>query len=60
MDLAQAMLGSWVNRVDELADEFKAAQPFPMVVLDGFVTDEVAEGLVAEFPSVEGMARTND
>ena len=60
MDLAEAMLGSWVNRVDELADEFKAAQPFPMVVLDGFVTDEVAEGLVAEFPSVEGMARTND
>jgi hypothetical protein len=60
MDLAETMLGSWVNRVDELAGEFKSAQPFPMVVLDGFVTDELANGLVAEFPSIEGMARTND
>jgi hypothetical protein len=60
MSLAEDMLGSWVTRVDELAVEFKDAQPFPLVVLDGFVTDEVAEGLVAEFPSVGEMARSND
>jgi hypothetical protein len=60
MALTDEMLGPWVNRVDELADEFKAAEPFPLVVLDGFLTEEAADGLVAEFPSVEGMARTND
>lgn len=60
MALTDEMLGSWVNRVDELADEFKTAEPFPLVVLDGFVTGEVADALIAEFPSVEGMARTND
>jgi Rps23 Pro-64 3,4-dihydroxylase Tpa1-like proline 4-hydroxylase len=60
MALTDEMLGPWVNRVDELADEFKTAEPFPLVVLDPFLKEEVAEGLVAEFPSVEGMARTND
>jgi 2OG-Fe(II) oxygenase superfamily len=60
MALTDEMLGSWVSRVDELAGEFKSAQPFPLVVLEGFVTDEVADGLLAEFPSAEGMARTND
>jgi hypothetical protein len=51
------MLGSWTGRVDELAGEFSSAQPFPLVVLDGFVADEVAEGLLAEFPSIDDMAR---
>jgi hypothetical protein len=60
MGLTDEMLGPWVKRVDELATEFKEAQPFPMVVLDGFVTDEVAEALVAEFPAVDAMARSND
>jgi hypothetical protein len=54
------MLGPWVDRVDELAGDFQTAKPFPLVVLDGFLNEAAAEGLVAEFPSVEGMARTND
>jgi hypothetical protein len=54
------MLGSWTGRVDELAAEFSSAQPFPLVVLDGFVTDDVAEGLLAEFPPIDDMARSND
>lgn len=54
------MLGSWINNVDELANEFKSAEPFPLVILDGFLADDVAEALIAEFPSVEAMARTND
>jgi hypothetical protein len=60
MDLAENMLGSWVDRVDELAAEFSSAKPFPVLVLDGFVTDEVAEGLLAEFPAIDAMARSND
>jgi hypothetical protein len=36
------MLGSWAGRVDELTAEFSSAQPFPLVVLDGFVADDVA------------------
>jgi hypothetical protein len=54
------MLGSWAERVDELAADFKAAEPFPMVVIDGFVTDDVAEALVSEFPPVDAMGRSND
>jgi hypothetical protein len=60
MTLVQDMLGSWTSKVDELAAEFKAAEPFPLVVVDGFVTGKVAEGLVAEFPAVDQMTRSND
>jgi hypothetical protein len=60
VDLTESMLGPWIHRVDELAAEFAAAEPFPALVLDGFVTDEVAEGLVAEFPAIDAMARSND
>ncbi|HUY46285.1 MAG TPA: 2OG-Fe(II) oxygenase [Streptosporangiaceae bacterium] len=60
MELAENMLGSWVHSVDELAVEFSAAQPFPLVVLDGFLTDDAAEGLLAEFPSIDAMTRSND
>jgi hypothetical protein len=60
MQLVENMLGSWVDRVDELAAEFSSAKPFPVLVLDGFVTDEVAEGLLAEFPAIDAMARSND
>jgi len=58
--LTDEMLGPWIDRADELAGEFQTAKPFPLVVLDGFLNEAAAGGLVAEFPSVEGMARTND
>jgi hypothetical protein len=54
------MLGSWAEHTAELAADFKGAEPFPMVVIDGFVTDDAAEALVAEFPPVDGMTRSND
>jgi hypothetical protein len=60
MDVAEKILGPWVHEVDNLAVEFSAGQPFPLVVLDDFVADTVAEGLLAEFPSIDGMARSND
>jgi hypothetical protein len=60
MSLVDEMLGPWAQNVDELAAEFSAAKPFPVLVLDGFVTDEVADGLIAEFPPIDAMARSND
>jgi hypothetical protein len=56
----EQVLGSWIHDVDALAAEFRSAQPFPVVVLDGFVADDVAAGLLAEFPSIEAMSRSND
>jgi 2OG-Fe(II) oxygenase superfamily len=55
-----AMLGSWVDRSDELGEEFRTAQPFPMLVIDDFLEAGVADGLLSEFPAIERMPRSND
>jgi Rps23 Pro-64 3,4-dihydroxylase Tpa1-like proline 4-hydroxylase len=60
VELTETVLGSWTCRLDELSNEFAAGDPFPLVVLDGFVREEIAEGLLAEFPSIDGMARSHD
>ena len=54
------MLGSWVERIPALAEEYRSAKPFPLLVIDGFVDDETAEGLLAEFPNVDDMPHSND
>jgi 2OG-Fe(II) oxygenase superfamily len=56
----EKIFGSWLHDVDRLAADFSSARPFPVVVLDGFVADDVAAELLAEFPSIDGMARSND
>ena len=38
----------------ELATEFQAAKPFPNVVIDNFLADEVAQAVAAEFPEYNG------
>ncbi|HUJ63936.1 MAG TPA: 2OG-Fe(II) oxygenase [Acidimicrobiales bacterium] len=58
--MAETVLGSWTSRVDQLSSEFAAGDPFPLVVVEGFVTDNVAEGLLTEFPPIDGMARSHD
>ncbi len=50
------MLGPWSKDVPALAEEFKNGSPFPLVVIDGFLDEDFASQLVAEFPSVEEMA----
>jgi 2OG-Fe(II) oxygenase superfamily len=60
VDLAETVLGAWTRKRCELSGEFAAADPFPLVVLDGFVGDDVAEGLLREFPPITGMARSHD
>jgi hypothetical protein len=37
------------------ADAYREAQPFPHVVLDGFLPDDVADALIAEFPKREAV-----
>lgn len=54
------MLGTWLEDVPAAATAFKGGQPFPLVVIDGFLKDSFAEQLLAEFPSIEGMTHSKD
>jgi len=54
------MLGPWLDRLPELADEFANGQPFPLLVIDGFIDADVADGLLEEFPNIDSMKRSND
>lgn len=54
------MLGGWTTDVPKLAAEFKGGDPFPLVVIDGFLEESFADQLVAEFPSIEAMTRSKD
>ena len=40
----------WLRRADALAPAYRAAEPFPHAVLDGFLADGAAERMLAEFP----------
>jgi hypothetical protein len=60
VELAETVLGSWTRRLEELNEEFADGDPFPLVVLDGFLSEDVAEGLLVEFPPIDGMARSHD
>jgi hypothetical protein len=55
-----AMLGPWLERLPEMAEAFRTAQPFPLLQIDGFLKENVADALLAEFPSIDGMAKSND
>jgi hypothetical protein len=55
-----SVLGPWANDVSTLAAEFKAGDPFPLLVIDGFLEESFAKRLLAEFPSIEGMAHSRD
>jgi Rps23 Pro-64 3,4-dihydroxylase Tpa1-like proline 4-hydroxylase len=50
----------WRDRGPDLAAEFRAAEPFPLLVLDDFLDDAFARSLVDEFPSLEEMPRSRD
>lgn len=42
--------GRWEAEIDDLAIRYRSAQPFPHVVLDDFLDDDVVRRAVAEFP----------
>jgi Rps23 Pro-64 3,4-dihydroxylase Tpa1-like proline 4-hydroxylase len=54
------MLGPWSKDVPALVEEYKNGDPFPLVVIDGFLDEDFANQLVAEFPSVDEMAHSKD
>lgn len=54
------MFGDWINNVDSLAKEFDAAEPFPVLVIDNFLDNEVAEALLQEFPLPDRMPKSRD
>jgi hypothetical protein len=54
------MFNSWIDRGDELKKEFQEGDPFPMIVIDNFLDQETAEGLLAEFPASGAMPKSRD
>ncbi len=54
------MLGPWLDRLPELGEEFRRGQPFPLVVIDGFLEADRADALLEEFPDIDAMPRSND
>lgn len=42
--------GDWQNNVDELAESYKNAKPFPHIVIDNFLRDDVADESNSVFP----------
>ena len=50
--LAHVDLARLMDDVDELATQYRAAQPFPHVVLDDVLHPEVFARAVAEFPGI--------
>jgi hypothetical protein len=56
----EAIASFWVERGPSLLSGFRAARPFPHLVLDGFLVPELADALLAEFPDVEAMPKSRD
>jgi len=54
------MFNSWIDRGDELASEFQAGDPFPLLLIDDFLDVDTAEGLLAEFPAPDAMPKSRD
>lgn len=54
------MFNDWIHRPEELGKEFWGASPFPVLVIDDFLNEDVAEGLLEEFPAVDAMPKSRD
>jgi hypothetical protein len=54
------MLGTWTQRLPELAEEFRTGTPFPLLVIDDFLVEDEATALLAEFPAIDAMPRSHD
>jgi hypothetical protein len=50
----------WLRDAGALARRFREAQPFPHVVIDGFLREEVVSALLREFPPFERGNCTNE
>lgn len=50
----------WLTGTDALRADFESAEPFPLLVLDDFLTPDLADGLLAEFPAIDAMPKSRD
>jgi hypothetical protein len=50
----------WLSEGGSLRSQFETAQPFPLVVLDEFLEPAEARALLAEFPAIDAMPRSQD
>jgi Rps23 Pro-64 3,4-dihydroxylase Tpa1-like proline 4-hydroxylase len=54
------VFADWIADVPSVARQFREGDPFPLVVIDGFVHDDLAKQLVDEFPSLDAMPKSHD
>ena len=54
------MFNAWIDRGAELAEEFRKASPFPVLVIDDFLDVATADALLAEFPAPDAMPKSRD
>ena len=54
------MSADWLGRAASLSTDFHEARPFPLLVMDGFLTEDAARGLESEFPCIEDMPKSRD
>lgn len=54
------MFNEWIDRADQLAEDFRSAKPFPLLVIDDFLDDDTAGKLLEEFPAPDAMPRSRD
>jgi Rps23 Pro-64 3,4-dihydroxylase Tpa1-like proline 4-hydroxylase len=48
-----SFFGTWFNDADKLNEQFKNADPYPHVVIDGFLSEEQANLLTENFPALD-------
>lgn len=58
--MSMELLGDWVGRGRKLRESFEAAEPFPHVVIDGFLARDFANALAEEFPAPADMPKSRD
>jgi hypothetical protein len=54
------VFNQWIDQAEELAPKFRAASPFPLLVIDDFLDPDTANGLLAEFPAPDAMPKSRD
>jgi hypothetical protein len=57
----QALMAKrWRDEPSRLRDSFEQAEPFPLLVLDDFLTPSFADELLEQFPAIDAMPRSRD
>lgn len=54
------VFGPWFTDRTGLSERYASAEPFPHVVIDGFLDDTFAHALLLEFPAIDSMPKSRD